>query len=351
MVQLSLLSFERIIKSNNMHILNDFMKGKDEICIMGSGPSLQKIEPKNNRVIICQNDAILVQKECDILSLADVLVLDRIDLDLLKNVKFILAANPLHNNGGQLLKENDITYIHQKWGEYFKGYYIPYGIGSYIPPPIKNDIIIDYNHFANKIPKVYALPFPQSHILVTYFAFLHLCGYNTPDKEKYTTPYNFLFYGTLSDPLESKDTRPYCEELLEARNQNNIKYGRDPVKVAEYHKNMIKNHEHNCKVCTKHVYGKELDFKQLAHYYRDHIVAMLDHFSDTITYTFKNISDIGIKSHTDRKEEVDENDSTEAKVETETEEPVDKGVSDKHESQDNQDKEKVETEKEKPVDS
>ena len=44
MVQLSLLSFERIIKSSNMHILNDFMKGKDEICIMGSGPSLQKIE-------------------------------------------------------------------------------------------------------------------------------------------------------------------------------------------------------------------------------------------------------------------------------------------------------------------
>ena len=197
-----------IITKDKINILHDYCKNKKEIVILGSGPTLKTVEPSDDKMIICINNAISVQKECDILMFGDHFVLEEslIPNNEYKNIKFIVVCCPLHKDGPPR-SEYNLNYIKSKLPD-FQGYYIPFSL-----KPHNDYIDININYYSHNIHN--KLPVAESQIVVTVFLFQYMCNFpntttltNLPD-----IPFKSInYYGIANDGKlfdENNIYRPY----------------------------------------------------------------------------------------------------------------------------------------------
>ena len=109
------------------------------INIFGKGPSFKNIPKEENSIHICINSSLNFIDECDIFCFNDLETMDKIDLNKLKNVKYIFIPEYLHHKGKNSIK--NIWYIvYLKLKKYFNGKYILFNLYD---TPFKNHQIIN----------------------------------------------------------------------------------------------------------------------------------------------------------------------------------------------------------------
>lgn len=234
------------ITKDKINILRDYCKNKKEIVILGSGPSFKTVEPSDDKLIICINHTIYLQKKCDVYFCADKNMFDKIitHFDHINNIKFIIFSNPLHNMGiidkkygynyvySELKKKGYINYI-IPWNAIPSD--IPYGYYDCVNKNWLNEnnqyITLNLNYYQSIIKHIRFYP---DHIIVpTIFIYRFLMQFDSSKKKDVINENNYSlhYYGVgVLDKINPR-SRTHNKFLLSECEKKNCPMKKKPLGI------------------------------------------------------------------------------------------------------------------------
>jgi hypothetical protein len=111
----------------NINDVKTYFNNKKKICVFGKGPTFQIRTKKEDEYFACVNNTINYIDNCDILVCNDIETFDKINLERLVNLKFILCPYHIHfkSKFHKTFTYNDVL---KKISTYFTGKLIVYNL-------------------------------------------------------------------------------------------------------------------------------------------------------------------------------------------------------------------------------